>query len=39
LPEAGKTASAEFGQALKNRIEAEELVAGALSKTVAGNGG
>jgi hypothetical protein len=39
LPGAGKTASAEFGQALKNRIEAEELVAGALSKTVAGNGG
>jgi hypothetical protein len=39
LPEAGKTASADFGQALKNRIEAEELVAGALSKTVAGNGG
>jgi hypothetical protein len=39
LPEAGKTASADFAQALKNRIEAEELVAGALSKTVAGNGG
>lgn len=39
LPEAGKTASADFGQSLKNRIEAEDLVAGALSKTVAGNGG
>ena len=39
LPEAGKAVSAEFGQGLKNRIEAEELVAGALSKTVAGNGG
>ncbi|KQW28034.1 hypothetical protein ASE36_16415 [Rhizobium sp. Root274] len=39
LPEAGKAASADFGQALKNRIEAEELVAGALSQTVAGNGG
>ncbi|PYB74047.1 mitofilin family membrane protein [Rhizobium wuzhouense] len=39
LPEAGKTASTEFAQSLKNRIEAEELVAGALSKTVAGNGG
>ncbi|RKE80124.1 mitofilin family membrane protein [Rhizobium sp. AG855] len=39
LPEAGKTASADFAQSLKNRIEAEDLVAGALSKTVAGNGG
>jgi hypothetical protein len=39
LPDTGKTASADFGQALKNRIEAEELVADALSKTVAGNGG
>lgn len=39
LPEAGKAASADFGEALKNRIEAEELVAGALSKTIAGNGG
>ncbi|MDH4441189.1 MAG: mitofilin family membrane protein [Rhizobium sp.] len=39
LPEAGKAASANFADALKNRIEAEELVAGALSKTVAGNGG
>lgn len=39
LPEAGKAASADFAQSLKNRIEAEELVAGALSKTVAGNGG
>jgi hypothetical protein len=39
LPEAGKTASADFAQSLKNRIEAEDLVAGALSKTIAGNGG
>lgn len=39
LPEAGKQASSEFSTKLKNRIEAEERVAAALSQTVAGNGG
>lgn len=39
LPEAGKQASADFATTLKNRIEAEERVATALSQTVAGNGG
>ena len=39
LPEAGKQASAGFATTLKNRIEAEERVAAALSQTVAGNGG
>ncbi|MBU0739010.1 MAG: hypothetical protein KJ981_01435 [Alphaproteobacteria bacterium] len=39
LPEAGKAASSEFATTLKNRIEAEERVAAALSQTVAGNGG
>lgn len=39
LPEAGKQASSEYSTKLKNRIEAEERVAAALSQTVAGNGG
>ncbi|MDR7030255.1 mitofilin family membrane protein [Rhizobium rosettiformans] len=39
LPEAGKQASSDFATKLKNRIEAEERVASALSQTVAGNGG
>ncbi|MDH4415275.1 MAG: mitofilin family membrane protein [Rhizobium sp.] len=39
LPEAGKQASSDFATTLKNRIEAEERVAAALSQTVAGNGG
>lgn len=39
LPEAGKQASTAFATTLKNRIEAEERVAAALSQTVAGNGG
>jgi hypothetical protein len=39
LPEAGKQVSADFATTLKNRIEAEERVAAALSQTVAGNGG
>ncbi len=39
LPEAGKQASSDFATKLKNRIEAEERVASALSQAVAGNGG
>jgi len=39
LPGAGKEASSDFATKLKNRIEAEESVASALSQTVAGNGG
>jgi hypothetical protein len=39
LPGAGKEASSDFATKLKNRIEAEESVAAALSQTVAGNGG
>ena len=39
LPEAGKQPSSDFATKLKNRIEAEERVASALSQTVAGNGG
>ncbi len=39
LPGAGKEASSDFATKLKNRIEAEESIAAALSQTVAGNGG